>query len=121
MITNFGKALRKIRLVRDETLYDMAKKLEITSSYLSAIECGKRNIPEDFIDKLQEIYNFTEEELGELKSTKEETIKEVSINIENSGFTRRILALEFARSFDDIANEDAEKLLKQLRKLQGKE
>ena len=121
MITNFGKTLRKIRLIREETLYDMAKKLEITSSYLSAIECGKRNIPEDFIDKLQKIYDFTEEELVELKTTKEDAIKEVSINIENIGLKRRTLALEFARSFGDIADEDAEKLIKRLRKLQGKE
>ena len=45
MITEFGKALRKLRIDRGETLKIMADNLEMTSSYLSAIECGKRNIP----------------------------------------------------------------------------
>lgn len=121
MITNFGKTLRKIRLVRDETLYEMAKKLKITSSYLSAIECGKRNIPDDFINRLQNNYIFTEEELTELNNTKEEAIKELSINMENVDLKRRALVLEFARSFNEIADEDAEELIKKLRKLQGKE
>lgn len=121
MITSFGKTLRKIRIDRGEILYDMARKLGITSSYLSAIECGKRNIPEDFIDKLQEYYEFTDEELLELNITKDEAIKELSINMENINLKKRTLALEFARSFNEIADEDAEELIKKLRKLQGKD
>lgn len=121
MITSFGKTLRKIRIDRGEILYDMARKLGITSSYLSAIECGKRNIPEDFIDKLQEYYEFTDEELLELNITKDEAIKELSINMENINLKKRTLALEFVRSFNEIADEDAEELIKKLRKLQGKD
>ncbi len=121
MITNFGKILRKIRIDRSEILYDMAKKLNITSSYLSAIECGKRNIPEDFINKLQECYDFTEEELLELNLAKDNTVKELSINVENVDLRKRTLALEFARSFNEIDDEDAEELIKKLRKLQGKD
>lgn len=121
MITSFGKTLRKIRIDRGEILFEMAKKLQITSSYLSAIECGKRNIPGDFIEKLQENYEFTEREMEELIRTKDETIKELSINIENIDVKKRELALEFARSFSDIADEDAEILIKKLRKLQRKE
>lgn len=121
MITNFGKTLRKLRIDRGETLYDMAKKMEITSSYLSAIECGKRNIPDDFIEKLQQYYHFSEEELLELHKTRDESVKELSINIENVDFTKKVLVLEFARSFNEMPDEEAERLIKKLRRLQGKD
>ena len=55
MVNEFGKLLRKIRIDNGEILKDMADKLEMTSSYLSAIECGKRNIPNNLIPRLEQI------------------------------------------------------------------
>ena len=43
MITPFGKYLRKLRIDHDEKLKDMAAKLGVTGSYLSAVEIGKRD------------------------------------------------------------------------------
>ena len=54
-VTNLGKKLRKIRIDNDEISSDMARKLEISVSYLSAIENGKRNIPKDLAEKLFKI------------------------------------------------------------------
>lgn len=50
-VTNLGKKLRKIRIDNDEISSDMARKLEISVSYLSTIENGKRNVPKDFAKK----------------------------------------------------------------------
>ena len=47
MLTEFGKCLRKIRIDKAELLKDMAEKLQVTSAYLSAVEHGKREIPDD--------------------------------------------------------------------------
>ena len=44
MLTEFGKALRRIRLDNDELLKDMADKLKVSSAYLSAVENGKKNL-----------------------------------------------------------------------------
>ena len=44
MLTEFGKILRKLRIDRQELLRDMAKNLEVSSAYLSAVETGKRKI-----------------------------------------------------------------------------
>ena len=52
MATTFGKELRKLRIDKDENIHDMAKKLGISISYLSAIEAGSRNIPSDMVDKM---------------------------------------------------------------------
>ena len=50
MITPFGKSLRNIRMDRGMLLKDMAQDLDVTSSYLSAVEVGKRNVSENWKD-----------------------------------------------------------------------
>ena len=55
MTTEFGKMLRKLRIDCDENIRDMAFNLDITASYLSAIECGKRNIPKNLVDKVAKV------------------------------------------------------------------
>ena len=42
MITAFGKFLRILRMDNGEILKTMAEKLEVTSSFLSAVENGKK-------------------------------------------------------------------------------
>lgn len=59
MLDDFGNAIRDIRLSRNILLYDMAKDLGISSSELSSIECGKKPIPNWFVQKLQERYGIS--------------------------------------------------------------
>lgn len=42
-ITKFGKALREIRLKKNLSQGDIAKKLGVHRSYISGLERGKRN------------------------------------------------------------------------------
>ena len=46
MLSEFGKFCRKLRMEKNELLIDMAQKLEVKSSFLSAVEVGKKSIPE---------------------------------------------------------------------------
>ena len=48
-LDDFGRAVRNIRLVRALLLYDMAKDLDISSAELSAIECGRKPVPDWFV------------------------------------------------------------------------
>ena len=52
--------VRDIRLVRALLLYDMAKDLDISPAELSAIECGRKNVPDWFVSKLQETYGISD-------------------------------------------------------------
>ena len=45
MLTKFGYAIREIRIHNGELLYDMARKLRVSSSYLSQVETGRRGVP----------------------------------------------------------------------------
>lgn len=68
MVTDFGKFCRKLRIDNDEFLKDMALKLEVTPSYLSAIEKGKRPIPSDWTQKISGLYELSSSQLNELCS-----------------------------------------------------
>lgn len=57
-LDDFGRTVRNIRLVRALLLYDMAKDLDISPAELSAIECGRKPVPDWFVSKLQEKYGI---------------------------------------------------------------
>lgn len=56
MLTPFGRFLRKLRIDQGELMKDMADKLGVTSSYLSAVEMGKKPVPTSWIGTLSEKY-----------------------------------------------------------------
>ena len=60
MLDKFGRLIRDIRIIRGLLLFDMARDLDITSAELSAIECGRKPIPDWFIPKLEQTYNIGE-------------------------------------------------------------
>lgn len=90
----------------------MAENLNMTSSYLSAIECGKRNIPSDLISKLTSIYDLTEEEQEILSEARDKSLSSIEIELSTNNAFKRDLALQFARKFDDIDDDLAVQLLK---------
>ena len=60
-LTEYGKFIRKIRKDRGDTLLGMSKKMDITISFLSALEVGKKQVPIEYADKISQIYNLTPE------------------------------------------------------------
>ena len=66
-MTEFGRMLRIIRINKGETAKDMAHKLNISPSYLSAMENGKRNIPLYIGDSISDIYGISDEDKQNIK------------------------------------------------------
>ena len=60
-LNEIGNFLTNFRNEIGESLRTMASKLDISATYLSAIENNKRNIPADFLDKFMEVYNVDED------------------------------------------------------------
>jgi len=110
MATVFGKALRKIRINRDELLMDMAKKLEITSAYLSSIENGKRGIPQDMSKKIIKLYNLDADESKNLFTAEDESRKKVEFDFTNSDPSKKNIVLALARSFDELSDEQLQEI-----------
>jgi transcriptional regulator with XRE-family HTH domain len=114
MLTEFGQFLRKLRIDCNELLKDMADKLGVTSSFLSAVETGKRNIPEGWVETICQYYNLDIFEREALEVAATNSVRAVTIDLGNMVPKRRETALLFARKFDDVddaAIEDIRKLL----------
>lgn len=59
MLSPIGKALRHLRLETDERLMDMAQRLDVTSSFLSAVEMGRKVPPRDLAEKVIKNYGLS--------------------------------------------------------------
>lgn len=112
MLTMFGKFCRKLRIERDEILKDMAEKLEVTVSYLSAVENNKRAIPEEWKDRIIEKYELSEEQIYELEMAIMKTNEEIKLKIANDNIEKQEFTLKLARRFDNLTKEEINKISK---------
>ncbi len=114
--TRFGEFVRILRIRHHEVMGDMAAKLDVKLPFLSAVENGKKNVPSDWVDKLTALYSLTAEERSELETAIQESRTQFKLNIGNAGVTQRRAALQFARSFENMDDETASKILELLSK-----
>ena len=119
MLTEFGKFTRKLRIDKNELLIDMSKNLNVTSSFLSAVEVGKRNVPSKWMDILAEKYSLNEQQILELRTAIANSITQVKINLQNKDEQEKNLVLAFARKLDTLDTEEKDKMLKFFRDVLG--
>ena len=94
--TELGKMLRKLRIDREETLGDMAERLGCTSSYLSAIEKGKRPAPAGFASKLAKLYSLSPDDERDIAAAADKTVRNVKVDLGATSDVKREAALVFA-------------------------
>jgi transcriptional regulator with XRE-family HTH domain len=112
-LTPFGKALRKLRIEKSLRLLDLATKLDVSTSFLSAVETGKKPIPNGFVRKLSHTLTISQAELEELHRAEDRTRTEVPVDDKKEEDRELIAAL--ARRLDDPGlRERLRKLLKSL-------
>ena len=114
--TSFGEFVRILRIRHHEVMGDMAKVLDASLPFLSAVENGKKNVPADWIGKITEHYGLTETEQLDLREAVEESKTQFKIVAGKAGNNQRKAALQFARSFDEMDDETAVKILELLSK-----
>jgi transcriptional regulator with XRE-family HTH domain len=108
MATNLGKFLRKVRIDNDEMLKDMADKLGVTSSFLSAVENGKRKMPAAWSVKITELYGFDDEQIMIFNKAIANTEESVKLNLQGISVPKRELIVSFARKIPDMDDSDLE-------------
>ena len=114
MLTAFGKELRKMRIMAGELIRDMAAKLNVTPSYLSAVETGKRQIPDGWVCKIAELYSLSPEEKEALQKAADSSLLSVKLNLNGLTDHRRQTAVLFAREFSDLDDQKLEQIRKLL-------
>lgn len=110
MLTEFGKEIRKLRIDLGITLFDMAQATGVSSAFLSAIENGKKSVPDDYVDILANEYESVRKSKSHFLRLADMTKKEVRINLTNSDQSANELATAFARSFSELSNDQVAKI-----------
>lgn len=113
--TPFGEFVRILRIKHHQVMGDMAKILNTSTPFLSAVENGKKNVPNEWIQKIIEHYHLSSEEQNKLKESVEESRLQYKIISGKAGINQRKAAMQFARSFDEMDDETALKILELLR------
>lgn len=120
MITRFGKELRKIRLEHGEILKDMAEKLQVTPSFLSSVEVGKKNVPAGWVETISSAYGLSEQSSEHLEALAKESVIGLKMDLRNSTQSQREAALVFARDFGSLTDAEAERIINLLNRKKQK-
>ncbi len=116
MLTSLGKFLRKIRIDHGEVLKNMADKLGVTVSYLSAVENGKKRMPSSWNNRICELYKFDENQTAAFSKAVAETENKIELDFSNATNSQKELAVSFARKFTDFDDRQLQKIFDLIRK-----
>jgi len=111
MMNNFGKFCRKLRIDKDELLYDMAVRLGVSSAFLSKVENGKKKPPKEWREKLIYGYNLNQKQIKELDRCIYEAQNYENIDISSWKEEDKIMMLSFARKFNSFNKNALKKFL----------
>lgn len=110
MITAFGKLLRIIRINSGDSARAMAAKLNMSPSYLSTIENGKRNIPPDMEKLLIEAYQLSDRDKEKLRKAMAESSETVKIDLTDLAEKKRQMIFEITKG--DLDEETIDQICK---------
>ncbi len=113
-VTKFGKMLRELRHKKDINLKEMGEKLGFSSAHISALELGKKNVPDKFLQKINKIFNLDPEAYEKLKQTAKESVTTIKIDLKKDDEFERHLVSQFARTYKTLDFEKKKKIEKLL-------
>lgn len=93
--TELKKFLKIIRIKNNENMEKMAKKLNISVSYLSMIESGERKVRGEFVKTFLKKYKLNKKEEMEFEKAVLDSDLEISINLRKLNGRQKNVALLF--------------------------
>ena len=115
--TEFGEFFRILRIKHHEVLADAKDFLGVTSAFISAVECGKKRVPSDWVDKIVDHYSLNDIDKQKLIDSIEKSKDSINIDISSSNSEQKSFALQFQRSFNDLDEESMKEIQKILNKI----
>lgn len=103
-VTALGKFLRKLRIDRDERLYDMVKKVGVSSAFLSGVENGHKKVPTSLVNGIVSTYNLNDIQIQKLNDAVE--LSKGSLDLTGFSPEKQETMLKLARRFDDLTDKD---------------
>lgn len=111
MLTEFGKLLRKIRIDKGLLLKDMAGALSISPAYLSAVETGKKPIPDDFVGRIARFFDYTKDSDDYIALEDSASMSKGEASMKHLPQKHQQAVLAFARNLGSLNAEEVDKLL----------
>ena len=119
-MTPFGARLRAMRAERGIKLKDMAKALDVTPAYLSALEHGQRGKPgRYFVRRVCTFFNIIWDDAEELQRLADLSHPRVTVDTSGLDAKRTELANLLARDISKLPDETVARWLKEARKTGG--
>ena len=112
--TKFAEFMRILRIKNHENMGDTAKLLDVNVSFLPAVETGKKNVPINWVEKIVNHYKLSNSERLDLLAAIEDSKTTSKIDLVSTPDYKRQVALQFQRSFDDIDETTAKKIMELL-------
>jgi transcriptional regulator with XRE-family HTH domain len=100
MLTPFGIAVRKLRLDKGMRLLDLAARMNRSASFISAVETGRKSIPDSYVVTVGRAMRLSTADLRELRRAADRTRKEV--RLDKLPEEDRELVAAFARKLDQV-------------------
>lgn len=108
----FEDLIKEIRLNNNENMADMAEWLGVSLPFVSAVENGKKKIPESWFEKISQHYDLSKKQKKELEDSILETQSQIKLDLSNLNENQRKMTIQFQRSFEKIDDETAKKIYK---------
>ena len=113
-MTKFGIFIRKLRLDRGIRLRDMAKDLDISPAYLSAMETGHKDITQSLADKVSSVYNLSIEQSKELKKSIMLSKQKICITTSQIAWKNELISM-LKEKLDNLSEEQQFKIIEVLK------
>lgn len=99
----------------------MAKRLKVSPAYLSSIENGGREIPEDFISRIAAEYGLSEGQKNELEEAKAKVKGTVNVDFTEQKTEANYVetAVMFAKDFSRLSAEQVNQLKELLKQFES--
>lgn len=107
-LTDIGKLLRKLRIDKGERLLDMAAYLNVSSSFLSAVEVGHKAPPVGIEEQVIGAYDLDEEAAEELRNAADRSRTSFIMRPESE--LARDTAGLLARRINTLTSQDLEEI-----------
>ena len=105
MTTEFGKTVQQLRQLAGLTLYEVSQKLGLSSAFLSAIENGRKRVPEDFVERLAKAMPVVQKKMSELEALANQARQQVVVPLHKATKQDADLATSLARKFNSLSEE----------------
>ena len=110
MATEFGKKLQQLRQLGGMTLHDVAQKMGVSTAFLSAIENGRKRVPDDFVGKVGAVLPVARQQADELEALASQARQQVVVPLPQASRKDADLATVLARKFNSLSEAQKDRI-----------